>query len=68
MTLPTTMKQLCLKCGNKLGTKQPDEGTTWWAGVCGRCGKKGYVTAPRDFGIIEEDETVKKLKKLFNIK
>jgi len=60
--------QLCNKCGLEEGSDSPDNGTTWWGGVCDKCKEKGYVTSPRDFGVCygETDEGVKKLMDLLN--
>ena len=51
-----TPKGVCVKCGNAKGTKSA--GTcTMWIGECVYCGKKGAITAKRDFGIMEEQTT-----------
>ena len=61
------MNYICLPCGKKLGNKVPAN-ATWHAGVCDECGEKGYLTEPRDFGIVEKDEVAERLKDLFGMK
>jgi hypothetical protein len=41
---------LCHECGMKLGTCAPNEGATWYEGVCNACGRKLPITQARDFG------------------
>ncbi len=62
------MANICSACGQRQNTpKQPDEGTTWWAGKCDFCNEQTYCCDTRDYGM-EEDKVVEDLKNLFNIK
>jgi rRNA maturation protein Nop10 len=59
---------ICSECGERLKTGRSTGGTsTWHAGKCDYCGKKQYVTEPRDFGIDNGSKKISEVEALFGI-
>jgi DNA-directed RNA polymerase subunit RPC12/RpoP len=49
---------ICAECGKKYGNKECGI-STWHEGVCDICGKRTFVTEPRDYGYINKEKLFK---------